>query len=576
MGQYFADTYAGMTSGQSLYGRTASDGVSVYASTGVPLYADGAGAVYSGPGGGAVTWITNSASATANQVVTFSFVYPSGGVAGATCYIGVAIKQDGIGTNPTQPNYLCCYMLSSVPEVVLTEYVAYGGYGNQVTKGVGGVASTINCTLTVSAGTATLVMTGGVSATLTLPLTVTSAVAGNVGIYAYTPASGGPTATTGWHLGPIAASTVTTPATKYILKPARFFYGASATTTTPGQASRVPVAWYVPAGSCGYQSDSQVVNIGNNGVQAIVLDGVAPAGGFTWTPSVAGSFLTATGATASAITIPAGSDAAIFGYVPPAGATSNITLAGTNNAGLAGDGTQSLPIAIAPKACLINGDSISDPTGYSAPAAQWANDVQSSIGPGWLVKACGRATAALDDGTNNLDYNIRLMAAATSGVCHDAARTQEALILWGGTNDITGGASASTVFARLQAIVANSKAAGWKNIAVMTCISRNWGANQTANEATRQSFNSLVRAAYGASGADPTVAVLDVGNDPYLGQPTSYSNTTYFADGVHPATAAGGSLISGTYVVPYLQSLPATQGVGAAVLADYHRRRRAG
>lgn len=100
-------------------------------------------------------------------------------------------------------------------------------------------------------------------------------------------------------------------------------------------------------------------------------------------------------------------------------------------------------------------------------------------------------------------------------------------IVWGGVNDANAGASAATIYSRLQAYWAARRAAGWKVIAVTEIDAQDAGRNAVGWHSTLYpALNVLIK-------SDATLydAVVDLGADSRLQDAT---NTTYFnADKVH-------------------------------------------
>lgn len=118
-----------------------------------------------------------------------------------------------------------------------------------------------------------------------------------------------------------------------------------------------------------------------------------------------------------------------------------------------------------------------------------------------------------------------------------------------GVNDMYLGAPASTAFTNLQNLIGVIKlhSKGSLTVLVATLTDTNWS---FISEANRSSFNSLVTR--GASNGGYTV--LNWGADDLLGCSGCSSNTTYFADGIHP-TERGHLIMAGNYLAGALNSL---------------------
>jgi lysophospholipase L1-like esterase len=95
----------------------------------------------------------------------------------------------------------------------------------------------------------------------------------------------------------------------------------------------------------------------------------------------------------------------------------------------------------------------------------------------------------------------------------------------------TNGGFTGTDLTNLASYYTARKAAGWSYVIAVTGLPR--GSEPGSFETNRASFNAALRAGIGTYGD----AVADWGSDLDMGQTGQYSNTTYFADGVHPTSA---------------------------------------
>jgi len=113
--------------------------------------------------------------------------------------------------------------------------------------------------------------------------------------------------------------------------------------------------------------------------------------------------------------------------------------------------------------------------------------------------------------------------------------------VFGGTNDIyhSTANTAAVIYANLVAYGQGRRAAGFKVIAY-TVTPRSNAGTPVDFETRRQALNALIVAGW-SSFAD---ALVDIGNDPIMGPAGAETNTTYYADLVHP-TNAGHARIAG-------------------------------
>jgi GDSL-like Lipase/Acylhydrolase family len=112
-------------------------------------------------------------------------------------------------------------------------------------------------------------------------------------------------------------------------------------------------------------------------------------------------------------------------------------------------------------------------------------------------------------------------------------------VLWAGTNDISGGATAATVFANMQTMYSNLKSQGYTYVVTCTMLSR------SGQDTGKNALNALILASPSTVGD----AIASFVGTP-LGVDGGSSNLTWFqADGIHP-TQAG----INTYEVPVIQA----------------------
>jgi len=131
----------------------------------------------------------------------------------------------------------------------------------------------------------------------------------------------------------------------------------------------------------------------------------------------------------------------------------------------------------------------------------------------------------------------QMLAAAPANLdpLYDSTKTQNVVVLCGGTNDLSEGATPASVYANLQAYCAARRSAGWK-VVVTTILPRS---ASDPFESNRQALNASIRANWGTF-AD---GLADIAADSRIGAPGANANQEYFAaDGTHPNNAGYGVL----------------------------------
>lgn len=182
--------------------------------------------------------------------------------------------------------------------------------------------------------------------------------------------------------------------------------------------------------------------------------------------------------------------------------------------------------AVPPKILASDGDSQTVGFGVDENSTYPAQ-LKVLLGRGWFVYNAGvsgqQLTAMQADAATEIDTLLTAWA-YTKKICCP----------WGGTNDITNGASAATAYSRLVAYCQARQLAGWK-VAVFTCLPRTTTGSVPDFEAKRQDFNTSIRNNW-ASFAD---TLVDIGNDATIGVAGAETNATYYqADQIHPTAAA--------------------------------------
>ena len=130
-------------------------------------------------------------------------------------------------------------------------------------------------------------------------------------------------------------------------------------------------------------------------------------------------------------------------------------------------------------------------------------------------------------------------AAAQIDVLYDAARSRNVLVIWGGENDLYGGASAADTITALSGSCTARRAAGWK-VVVLTLLPCSYTDTPAGYEAARQAVNTSIRANW-ATYAD---RIADIAANTTIGDAGDEENTTYYADRLH-MTAAGYAIVAG-------------------------------
>ncbi len=113
--------------------------------------------------------------------------------------------------------------------------------------------------------------------------------------------------------------------------------------------------------------------------------------------------------------------------------------------------------------------------------------------------------------------------------------TKNIAVVWGGTNDLFGGASAATVISRWQTYCNTLKTAGW-HVIMLTIPKRTSGGTPGAYAADSITVNNDIIANYATYAND----YIDIRADSRLNDST---NTTYVVDGIH-LTLAGYSVVA--------------------------------
>lgn len=205
-------------------------------------------------------------------------------------------------------------------------------------------------------------------------------------------------------------------------------------------------------------------------------------------------------------------------------------------------------------ACWIVGDSIA--AGSSGGVTNSINtplDTSTTFLPSYIQ-------AAVNTASKNVDCSVMAVggtllndmissgafdrAIATMSPARRAAGFKDVIYVEASTNDLTAGVSAATLEAQITTLVGKVHAAGGK-IVVQTCIPRSGFYTSSAQppEVQRLAYNAWLRTnSVGADAiADPTTNAHFA--DPSGGSDTITSNTSFYADGIHPNP--GGTAVMG-------------------------------
>lgn len=181
------------------------------------------------------------------------------------------------------------------------------------------------------------------------------------------------------------------------------------------------------------------------------------------------------------------------------------------------------------QALFFVGDSITEGVG-AAHNRTLARQLSDALATSTLARANGIAgvtAASLSTSIFLAGHGARWRHPGAVNVAHILA----------GTNDITGGATASTIYGYLQTLVTNAKSAtGFQRTALATILPRADATWTSAYETVRNDLNALIRA--NSAGAD---VVVDYAADPMIGAASAPNDPALFStDKLHPAEGGYG------------------------------------
>lgn len=214
------------------------------------------------------------------------------------------------------------------------------------------------------------------------------------------------------------------------------------------------------------------------------------------------------------------------------------------------DGTHYWGIAYldvaSPLGIIADGDSISagDISGTPEVAHQYSTLATSEM-PGGYGSVDNIAVVGEEFSTMLANLSTNVYPVITS--IHSAGRKAICSCM-GGTNDIHLGDTASQVYTTASSYFQDCKSNGADFCVAWTLM----GAigEGAGFEATRQSFNTMLRSGYASIGVD---YLVDIGADPSMGNANSSANSTLFqSDEIHP-TAFGYTILGNYFAMTLLQ-----------------------
>lgn len=180
-----------------------------------------------------------------------------------------------------------------------------------------------------------------------------------------------------------------------------------------------------------------------------------------------------------------------------------------------------------PDLLLLDGDS------NSSSSTGWIVQMYPQLGKDMLVVHRGYPGASMTDISN-----MRVNASSVVGAFgYPISSGTKVAVLQAGTNDITAGTSAATIYANCLTWCTAMHAQGFKPV-VFTVPPRS--TNDATKETTRQSLNAMIAAGH-ADGTLKTASIIDLAADPTLGPFSATANTSLYSDGTHFTAQGVGS-----------------------------------
>lgn len=200
-----------------------------------------------------------------------------------------------------------------------------------------------------------------------------------------------------------------------------------------------------------------------------------------------------------------------------------------------------------PSLIICEGDSITVGVGGSP---NYPQQLGTLLGAGWDVVNVG--------GNSETIAQMLGQAATQVDPLYDLTRARNICAIFAGTNDFYFGASVASVEADYQAYCEARQSIGFELIA-FTIMPRSEAGAPLDFESKRQAFNTWLRVNY-LNFAD---RLVDIAADPRMGDAGDETDTTYFADLVHPTTTGYGVIASHVHGVIAGRSLEAAAGLFA-------------
>lgn len=172
-----------------------------------------------------------------------------------------------------------------------------------------------------------------------------------------------------------------------------------------------------------------------------------------------------------------------------------------------------------------------------------------------VAQALGSSWQVINQSVSGISTpNLTTLAPAFIDALFNLARPKFVILAWEGTNDLTNNANATTTYNNIVTLYTARKTFAATYGAAGTALYRSIAGtiidrNVVGFNALAATVNGNLRANVPGSYAD---ALFDAAADPLLGAANASTNTTYFADGIHPTDA--GAAIKARLLVPIVLS----------------------
>lgn len=199
------------------------------------------------------------------------------------------------------------------------------------------------------------------------------------------------------------------------------------------------------------------------------------------------------------------------------------------------------------------GDSLTEGFGLAIPPdVTYPNQVAALMGDQFtaLNYGVGGKTAA---------QLISIVGASVNALYYPPQR--QFVVVWAGTNDLYFGASAATTYSNIKALCQTFKNAGYL-VVLLSILPRTNSGTPGTFETDRQTVNASLRSDFPTATGQTRITsrasyadyLIDIGDDPTIGQAGQTTNTTYYLDLVHLTSA--GYAIPAEYVKKAIQLFP--------------------